>query len=811
MRNNQLCFCSLSGLAIVGGLLAASPAMAQADTSATPADQGFIIVTARKKDESDLEVPIAIKAIGADQLDRSGIQSLQDVAAITPSLNVSAAAGSAGGAITMRGVGSPPTSGSGYDQGVAINVDGVTLVDGNALRLGQFDIARVEVLQGPQSLYFGKNASGGIVSVVSAAPTSSPYAMLRVGYGFEARELLTEAVISGPLSDTMGGRLALYRSDMRGFFKNGLAANFDDAQPSPIFGAVPEPNSARAPDRTLTGARATLQFDPSEALSIKLKGTYMDYSGASSFDQAQLFYCPSGAPSLNGVVIPVGTEDCKLDHIVAPLGSTVTADVGGDPRYRDGEIRSNQDLLLLSGMIDYEVADGVMLSSITSYYDQEVLDVQNVAGGAWPFFGAIINNGRDEFTQELRVTTDLDSPINGMFGVFYQDQNLFADSAVYLLPSPGIGAAAPRYDVSGRTYAVFGQLTLDISDAFQIAAGGRYSDEEKTLSVFDKISQSFVQDLLATDTTRAKKFSPEVTVSYRPDTRTNVFLTYKRGTKSGGFNLGTLFLPPFDGVDRSYEDENAEGFEGGIKTVLADGQLRFDLTGYRYEYKDLQVTAYDPELSTANVLNAAAMRTYGLQLSTNFSPRAAPGLSLAASADYTHARFREFLASCYTGQTIAEGCNINAAGDLVGPGEVGVSQDISGRPTLFAPDWAGSVSANYEFPISESATMVGLSVGATYSDGFETIQNQPPGSSQDSSVNLDATLRLFNDDSGWEVALIGKNLTDTLRVRWATESPLTGSGGTTGTAGPGVRSDLLGVSNAPRTIMLRLTFKPFGG
>ena len=796
----------LSGIALASVMVATAPAAAQtADGAESEGDGAFIVVTARKKAETDIEVPIAIKAFGAEQIDRAGIQNLQDVAAITPSLNISSAPGSAGGALTMRGVGSPPTSGSGYDQGVAVNLDGVTLVDGNAIRLGQFDMGRVEVLQGPQSLYFGKNASGGIVSVVSADPTDDPYLMLRMGYGFEAREFLTEAVVSGPITDTLGARLAFYRSDMEGVYRNALAANFSQAQPSPIFGAPPPANTQRAGERTLTGGRLTLKFDPSERFSVKLKGTYMDYSGAGSFDQAQLFHCPSGQPLLTGVAIAGGVEDCQLDHLSAPLGTTVSAAVGGDPRFGFGKIFSEQDLLLLSGMIDYELSDGIILSSITSYYDQEILDVQNTTGGTFPFFGAIINNGRDEFSQELRLSTDLDSPINGMVGVFYQDQNLFADSEVYLLVAPGIGATAPFYNVDGRTYAIFGQVTLNLADQFEISAGGRYSDEKKRLAVFDKVSQSFVQDQLATDTVRQKKFSPEITASYRPDQQTNIFVTYKKGAKSGGFNLGTLFPPPFTGKDRSYQDESAEGFEGGIKTVFADGQLRFDLTGYRYTYKDLQVTAYDPATSTAEVLNAASMRTYGVQLNTNFTPRAVPGLTLGASVDYTHARFRDFIANCYTGQTIAQGCNLNfnaATGRFN-------SQDLSGRPTLFAPDWAGNVNANYEFPVTSNDTMIGLSVGATYSGAFESIQNQPLNSRQSESVNLDATLRLFNDNNGWEVAVIGKNLTDTLRARWAVESPLTGTAATTGTAGPGVPSDLLGVSNSPRTIMLRLTFKPF--
>ncbi|MEJ2457873.1 MAG: TonB-dependent receptor plug domain-containing protein [Novosphingobium sp.] len=129
-----------------------------------------ILVTARKKGESDLDVPIAIKALGAVQLNRNAIQNLSDVAAITPSLNITQSPANSGGTITLRGIGSPSTA-AGNDQAVSINLDGITISDGMAVNFAQFDLERVEVLQGPQSLYYGKNSSAGIVSVVSADPT----------------------------------------------------------------------------------------------------------------------------------------------------------------------------------------------------------------------------------------------------------------------------------------------------------------------------------------------------------------------------------------------------------------------------------------------------------------------------------------------------------------------------------------------------------------------------------------------------------------------------------------------------------------
>lgn len=812
---------SFASLAVIGSVLATQPALAQdSDTGASEYDRNVIIVTARKTGESDLDVPIAIQAFGAEQLERQGIQNLQDVAASTPSLTIASGTGTTGGSITLRGVGTP-AAGAGPDQAVAINLDGVTVADGMAVRLGQFDMARVEVLQGPQSLYYGKNSSGGVISIVSADPTDNPYAMLRAGYGFEAREVLTEAVLSGPLAEGLGARLAFFRSDMKGYFTNPLARDFALAMPTQtqlnVFGPLPRASHARAPERQMTGMRGTLKYD-SDALSVRLKGTWMKQNGASSWETGQLFSCPSGngipAPAVSGNVAGIG--DCELNHDVSPIGASPPSTVTQAPLSGDGHPYMRIKQWLLSGNIDYKLADGITLSSITGYYDLEVKGVDLLQSAPYPGIAGTDASKRTDFQQELRLSTDLDIPLNGMLGVYYQNGDYNIDTTA-TIGTPGGFAVLPilpEYWVDSRTYAVFGQLTYDFTDQFQLAAGGRYSDEKRDLQVFSLVLNRFVEDLMAVKSVRSKKFTPEVTFTYKPNPDTNLFVTYKKGTKSGGFSLPAINAPPYNGDDLSFRDENAQGIEGGIKTLLIGGALRFDLTGYWYKYKDLQVTTYDPVALSTGTVNAARMKTYGVQLNANYSPRTVPGFNIGASINYGHARFSEYLAPCWIGQTISAGCDLDGLGNPLAPGATsgGLLQDLSGRQPTAAPDWAGNIRANYDFPISAAGTMLGVSFIANYSDSFESLYSQPVNSRQKSYANLDATLRLFNDDKGWELALIGKNLTDQLRARWAVESP--GSPGVapgTGTSGPGTGADLLAITNAPRTIMLRLTLKPFAG
>lgn len=808
-----------SSVAVIGAVLAGAPASAQEASASQQSEAVYtgnvITVTARKRDETDLDVPIAIRALGSEQLAKQGIQSLQDVAATTPSLTIASAGGNSGGTITLRGIGTPP-AGPGTDQAVALNFDGVTVAEGLSVRLGQFDMERVEILQGPQSLYYGKNSSGGIISMVSADPTDEPYLMLRAGYGFEAREILTEAVISGPIADGLGARLALYRSDMEGYFKNPLASKFDEGTPSAaqlaVFGPIPRAAYRRAPEGKVEAIRGTLKFE-TDTLTIRTKGTWLKQTGADSYSTTQFFGCPGGTIGLGNLSQVAGISDCELNEYGPAIGRNTDSVSGNDPLYRDGQPYSEVEQLLLVGNIDYEVGDGILLSSVTGYYDVDLAAGEIVTAGVYPSLGSTLSLARKEFQQEFRVSTDLDSPINGMAGVYFQDHDftstVSANSPLVpdLIPLNG-NFPTPIYYQTGKTYAVFGQVTVDITDQFQIAAGGRYTDEKKDLRV--DFLGTFVEDLFNSKATRSKKFSPEITASYKPNSDTNIFVTYKKGTKSGGFNLSALLPGAFPNLPEPYkndfEDENAEGVEGGIKTLLLNGQLRFDMTAYRYTYDNLQVTVYDPVSAVTGTDNAAAARIYGVQLNTNFAPRSVPGLNVGLSVNYGHARYTEYVATCYVGQTIAEGCNLSFDPGL----NAFTAQDLSGTQPTAAPDWSGNFNASYDFPITSGDTRIGLFASATYQDEFNVIYSQTPGTRQSSSVNVDATLRLFNDDSGWEFALIGKNLTDSLRIRWGVEAPFTGDATRTGTNLTGGRADHFGTPNAPRTIMARITTK-FGG
>ncbi len=798
-----------AGGAVVSPFTAAQAQQAvEAEPASATLGDNEIIVTARKKSESDLDVPVAIQVLGLEQLARHGVQNLGDVSAITPSLSIAQAGANTGGSITLRGIGAPATS-AGFDQAVALNLDGMTITDGMGIRFGQFDLQQIEVLQGPQSLYFGKNTSAGIISITSADPTYAPYAMLRAGYNFNTRGLLTEAVLSGPLTDELGARVAFYRLDSDGHFRNPLARSTATPLPGQValFGPLdPDIANWRTMASRDTGVRVTLKYEPAEAFSAKLKGAFLTQTGDSNFNTFQLFHCPSGVPSpANPGNVP-GLGDCALDRDVVPFGPTTTPNVAGDDIFReDARSYSKLEQVLLTGSLDYRIADGLTLSSVTGYYYQRQQEATNVSFSTYPAASAGNLTKREDVSQEFRLSSAFDGPLNGMVGVYYNGSDFESFTPVTFLQSP---LPTPDYYFDSRTHAIFGQLTyLLLDDTIELSAGGRYTDEKKQVDLFSPIFGAFATDL-PVDTVRSKRFTPEATISWRPSRRINVFATYKKGTKSGGFNAVVLNFPPYSANDTSFADEKVDGFEGGVKSVLLDGALRVDLTGYAYTYKDLQVSVFDAETLNSATRNAANAKIRGVQFSANYQPRQLDGLNLSAALNYSHARYVHYIAVCYIGQTIGEGCNLDADGNAVATDAI--NQDLGGRPLTNAPDWSGSFSAAYDFALGADDTRFGLSVSAAYNSEYYAIYNQVPQSLQSEAVNLDAQLRLFNEGKGWELALIGKNLTDMHRVQLGYEVPFTPADGTagTGTAGPGVQSDLVGVINAPFQLMLRLTVEP---
>ena len=299
--------------------------------------------------------------------------------------------------------------------------------------------------------------------------------------------------------------------------------------------------------------------------------------------------------------------------------------------------------------------------------------------------------------------------------------------------------------------------------------------------------------------------SPQATLTWKPNTDFTLYGAYKQGYKAGGYNTSLSILGTTRAQDGKFKSETAEGQEIGLRMALLDRQLRFNITLYNYKYKNLQVQIFDAATTASIVSNAGFLRTRGVEPELTFRPRDVPGLELHSSVAYNDAKLNNYRGSCYTGQTIADGCNIYAPGTVV---VIGVtpfnSQDYGGRQTPKAPKWAGRVGGSFETEITDSLG-IGFNGDASFSSEYNYTDTLRSDGFQTGFVRWDAGARIFNRDRGWELAIIGRNLTNKYIVTTANDMPAQGTGGIGTTTG--IRADLNGIVDRPRQIYLQASIK----
>ncbi len=809
----------------------AAPAMAQAaGTQAEEAiNEGDIIVTARRRTETAQETPVALTVLNSELIDRYALKGVQSIQTLTPGMMTGESSGAMGGTISLRGIGSGDSMAF-IDTAVSSNVDGIPISSAQILRAAQLDLQQIEVLRGPQALFFGKNSPGGIVSLITAEPGDKLEAMLRLGYETTAREKYVEGMFSAPISDTVGVRVAARWSGMKGYMRVYSPAS---------AGSLPM-DIARFPKQDEVFVRGALVIKPSDRLSIKIKATHTSTNfigGSSQF--SDIVACPYGVTQRP----EEGAGNCLNDGVIW-LTKQPASVLGLSPYLEDGNGKRVNTQTLLSGTVEYKLSDELTLTSVTGWYKINERLTSN--GGYGPvsnnFFGVLFRN--DQFSEELRLASSFKGPINFLLGGFYEHRNLYTLTSIVV---PQLGVRLPTESTSQRqnTYSVFGQLLFDPSPQVQITAGGRYTHETKDL--VDYSVSTFNTGLglwnAPVDVTKQatypggpnpklsfNNFSPEITVTWKPNSDLMLFASYKRGYKSGGFDAGytngAILTAARQAQGQTFGQEKVQGGEVGIKSQWANRQVTFNLTGYWYDYDGLQVSVFDTVARAFRLLNAAKARVRGVEAELHYRPEGVPGLSLHASLAYNDAKFRNFLSDCYAGQTVALGCNqqfvptANQASPPAGAstvnGLVGLysAQDLSGQRLRKAPEFTANFGAYYETAVS-SGWKMSLSADMQYSGSYNYGTNYQPIAFQDAFAKLDATFRLFSEDKRWELAVIGRNLTDKRSLINGIDR--TGTGGSKGNnlpsctaagqTGCSALADLIGTPTMPRTVAIQATFR----
>ena len=760
---------------------------------------GEVTVTARKREESILQVPVVTTAISEESLMEYQTNNLYAVANRVPGFVMGESVGTVGIQTSLRGIG-PTSQTATVDQSVSLNIDGLALTQGYAYTAGMFDVAQVEVLKGPQALFYGKNSTAGVISLRSADPSDEFELIGRAAYETEAAESVGEAIVSGPVSDSLSLRLAARYSDMEGFFTN-------NGEPVPGRGNVAPRHRDFAPRETAI-VRGTLVFEPNDIYRARLKANFVDDRMEGNGGDGQLILCPDGTGGVPPLNFPfIGDADCRLDE------NTQLADFDPAfwPNVRNGGVPF-LDARQVFGTLDQDInfTPAWTLTSVTGLYDIKQDNLIRGSGSSNPTIAADFTFENEQITQELRLTSDLDGAWNFMVGAFYQDAQMTVVNRLRGNSAFGLPALLQSgvHDVDVESLSAFGQVIWKATDQIEIAGGARWTDEERTHSLFNNLLNRYVN--LPVPKISADNVSPEFSVTYTPTDDLTLFAAYRQGFKSGSFNTVAVVT---DGTRTDFGDEKAQGGEVGMKARLLDRRMALNLAVYRYDYEDLQVGANDVSETGALLLrtiNAASATVEGVDFDVTYGPAALPDLTLYAAANYNRARFEEFNnAPCGNGQTIGQGCD-----QLINPATGRfTSQDLGGQPLVRAPDWTGTLGFDYGIPVGENL-MLTFGAAARYSDEFYTNLVEFPEYKQDSYIKTSANIALKGRDEAWEVALIGNNLSNEITASLCSNSN-TQNGTVFGgqlaggpVQGPAGSDELGCVAERGREVWLRFSFKP---
>ncbi len=823
LRHARLASATLA-LAFLSATSALLPAQSVRAESANVIEE--IVVTARKREESLQETPVVVNVLTEDMISAGRIEGIKDLGTIVPGLVTTESTSSTQGLIFLRGVGSGSLTPL-IDQAVSINVDGVGISSAALLNASMFDLDRIEVLRGPQALFYGKNSPGGVVAIHTKDPTDEFELELTAMYETEGEEPILRAIISGPLGETLRGRLAFAWSDAgNARFK---ANNFDVFETGP--GGAPIQTAIGTSENPLQTERiyamGTLVWEPTDRFSATLKYARLEdkQDGHTNFN-FQRTHCGLGAPQ---VIYPVpDVDNCRMDGNVQ-VGGVNPVFTAVDPNFPgyDGPGFADHEENFASLEIDVELSDTLGLASVTGYYDNSIDRIGDASFQvASVLFNSVLRD-IEQWSQELRLNSTFDGAFNFMVGAYYENKKIDEQNAVTLgstflrLPISVVGffpiPIGQQFSGQDSTaFSAFTELTWDFNEQWTLSAGARYSYEEKEgvieLNYFavapdggPKIGVPLLEDKPDWN-----NFSPQVTLSYQYNDHVMFFASYKTGFKSGGFDaawkpgdlLATYGLTgvPYENI---YDEEEVDGFEVGMKSTLADGTLRFNATLYSYEYDGLQLTKIqfsEGGVPSLRVQNAASATVEGLELETLWLTPV-DGLTLTASLAFSRAEYDDFVSDCYTGQSIAAGCALNAdpvTGNFTGA-------DMSGEALSNAPDLSATLALNYVVAMGSNWNL-GFNVTSSYKDDYNpTTQLYPKSWWQDSYWVTNASLSLYSPDDTWQLFVRGINLGGEYYA--ATGSSLGGNPGLTGTNDASGQPDFFQFVNGGRQFILGMTYR----
>ncbi len=696
------------------------PALAQP----APAALEEVIVTAQRRAQNVQDVPLAVTAFSQQQLEAAQIDDAADLVRFTPSVTGGLNTGT-GSALSfyIRGLGSTEQVAT-FDVPVATYVDEIYYARQSANAVSLFDIERVEVLRGPQGTLFGRNTTGGAVSIVTRKPASEPGGFIEGAVGsFDKR--MVRGSVDLPLSDTLLTKISAFSVKDDGYSKSVTTGENLNAEES-------------------WGVRGAVRWMPTEAVTWDVSVDYIDQSrttiGSSPVDPEYV--------SRSGLRY----SDCGDDAIK----NLLSLSRGNCANVRTGGLTSN---------LDWNVGFGT-LSFITGYRQINQSFSLDFFNGVGPRGGYAIANEvqNEQYTQELKLVGDI-GKLSYVAGAFYLDE----DSKTSEVDVFGVLLADWQLNNSTKSYAAYVQGDFAVTEQLTFTLGGRITTEKKRFGYIDGVKASYptglivaVPALINRPTTanvvsrgiplsqKADKFTPRVAVSYKIDDDKMVFASFTKGFKSGGWNTRVTNV----GAVTIFGPETAYSYEAGARTEWFNRSLRLNATLYHEDVKDLQLLSGAGTVFSTR--NAGDLRATGFELEFYATPF--EGMTIFGSGSISDKHYRNVPAAVGVGGV-----------PCTNTPEPANCTTVRDTPVRF-PDQQGTLGFSYRHPLAALESSLTFNMAASFSGRYwsSTYNDTPTVTAipfgQTSAVNrllshapvttvVNAGLVLRTDNDHWEAAL----------------------------------------------------------
>lgn len=773
-----------------------------------------VVVTATKQEASLQDVPVSVAVMTGDKMAEQGAFSLEDIVQFLPNVTITETSGNE--KLFIRGIGT--YGNAGFEQSVGTFVDGVYRGRGQASRAALLDLARVEVLKGPQNTLFGKNTIAGAITITSASPTDEFEGSLMAtaeptfdGWG-------AQMVLSGPITEGLNARLALRVDETDGYFDNQTLGQ-DERQEEEFT------------------SRLGIEWLPTDDLSFLLKWEH-------------------GEQDTLGRQNKVGIATPTAAFIYRAFGDPNFEDGINYDKYQDGALPgrpsqfddSEWDLVSLDAT--WNIGE-FTLRSITGYIDARVDNSLDLDFAPIDLIGQQRTEDHEQFTQEFILTSPQGRTVEYLAGFFYQDEDLtrLGDLEIYLSGIAPLLAGNPlepfvqlgfgdvtivrNYEQKSETISAFAQFTWIATDNLRFLGGLRYSEDDKTLNkslvtdaylaegyrVYEGSAslphQAFYDQFLGfarehrfdrngfetcntffqlpapvparscavapgfDNVRKEDHWTGDIIVQYDLNDDAMLYAKWGAGYKAGGFDESNLVGDP---SAQEFEDETVNSFEIGAKFGFWDGRARMNVSAFRSEFEDLQVSVFDG-VAGFEVRNAAEATSQGIEV--DGEALLTDELTLQFALAYLDSEFDTFPGAP---------CHAGLAASFPGPGPC--VADLAGQDTQFAPEFSGNLALTYETAISQSLNLA-VGVDLQYQGDYFTTGDNDPVLVQDSYARLNARVQLSGGDT-WSVAVLGKNLTDETVANAPDDIPL----GNLGFAG-----SYFYFLDPPRSVEVQATFR----